>query len=510
MANTNANHGAMWFQPDGPNTQPRLVGCGTLETIEQSLGDINTEHCDSHDIEGEWDVAIRTQGPPEEMTTSFEILRKTTPSFALKRFNAGAAIYAHQKVGGKKGIFTSYDVTTRLKNVFKSSVGASNIKSRNTSDATMLTGSVSGSPDSDIQIFPLSLSRQTTTEAEDILTIASPKIRSRGGTNGTVRKSEEIMFAAGKAGSGAAANVLYTTDSGSTWTAATADPFGNDEHITALVAFTISDTQIRVIAVRGVTDASNPAEVAYATVDITSPDPATWTAVNVASTNAEFTTYHTGMAQYGDHVWVVTDGGDIAKSTNQGVAWSLQGSPFTTALNVVRFRDANVGIVGGASNKIAVTQDGGVNWTEKTGPSGQSSDAILSADILDTNRFWIGYDDGTLYYTNDGGANWSERTFTLPSGVSALDQINDIVFSDEYTAFMCGMYTLSSAEYGAVYRTIDGGYSWELHTFGTTFAGGTPTGFNGLVVHDVGTAYIASDEIGSTGGLFSLLEPAAA
>jgi len=509
MANTVANHGALWVQLDGPNTQPYLVTCVTASDVSQDQGEITTEYCDDHNREGKWNVAIRRQGPPGDMTFDVEGLRSTRPNRILQEFQAGATAFLPQKIGGKKDVFTSYDVATRVQDIFKTSIGATNIKSRNSNEATMINASFSGSPDSILDYFPLTLSRQTTTDSEDIKTIASPKIVSRGGFNGPVRKSDDILFAAGNAGSGVTANVLYSTDAGVTWTAATADPFGNDEHIASLVAFQISDTQIRVVAARGVTDASNPAEVAYATVDITSPDPSAWTAVNIASTNAEFVSYHTGLAQYGDNLWAVTDGGDIAKSTDKGVTWSLQGSPVTSALNVVRFRDSQVGIVGGASNVVAVTIDGGTNWTQKTGPSGQGSDAILAADIIDENRYWIGYNDGLLYYTNDNGVNWTQRTFTLPSGVTVLDQINDIVFLDQYTAFMCGMYT-DTNEFGIVYRSVDGGYSWEMHTFGTTFVAGSPTGFNGLSVHDHSKAYIASDEIGSTGGLFSLLEPAAA
>ena len=120
----------------------------------------------------------------------------------------------------------------------------------------------------------------------------------------------------------------------------------------------------------------------------------------------------------------------------------------------------------------------------------------------------MGYDDGELWYTNDNGVTWTQRTFTLPSGVTTLDVINDIVILDEYTMFFCGMYTSDAAEYGTVYRSLNGGYSFEAHNFLTTFVAASPTGFNGLSVHDHATVYIASDEIGSTGGLFSLLEPA--
>jgi hypothetical protein len=74
---------------------------------------------------------------------------------------------------------------------------------------------------------------------------------------------------------GAAAKLPVTSNGGSSWSNADADPFGTDEHIQAVRAFVINpNTGGRVVAQNG-----SAAEIAWADFNWSDPTALTWTTV---------------------------------------------------------------------------------------------------------------------------------------------------------------------------------------------------------------------------------------
>jgi photosystem II stability/assembly factor-like uncharacterized protein len=118
-----------------------------------------------------------------------------------------------------------------------------------------------------------------------------------------------------------------------------------------------------------------------------------------------------------------------------------------TADGLTGFAVAEAGIV-------AVSTDGGVNWSA-TAAAVTGTPDLLALDVRDADFMWVGSDTGLLFYTEDAGATWLARTGWIGSGAGA---INGIAFANDYCGFMiCDTATPK----GSVYRTIDGGYTWQ-------------------------------------------------
>jgi len=274
------------------------------------------------------------------------------------------------------------------------------------------------------------------------------------------------------ADTGVPANVDYTVNGGTTWTLV-AGPFGNDEHIISAACFPVSDgTLTRWIVARGVTDGANPPEIGW-----TDDSGTTWHLVNIgtAALNGIFHLW-TGALFALDyrHIWSGLSNGDIYFSDDGGVTWTEQAPGTTTdGINYIHFVDENYGLAVCAANQMVLfTRDGGRHWNALAGPGASS---LLCCDILNAHRAWIGDGAGHLWYTNVLHENmvagdWAERLLDTPTGSVSTDRINDIMFvresgasTDDHCGFLVTKWEDGDGDYhGAIYRTINGGFDWEI------------------------------------------------
>lgn len=93
---------------------------------------------------------------------------------------------------------------------------------------------------------------------------------------------------------------------------------------------------------------------------------------------------------------------------------------------------------------------------------------LHSSFFLNQDYGWVGGSLGTIMFTSDGGDSWEYTKLEN-------ETIRDIFFINETTGFIaCGGDILSSSN-GAIYKTTDGGHTWESKIFfpwsytGTTF-----------------------------------------
>ncbi|MCB0724367.1 MAG: T9SS type A sorting domain-containing protein [Ignavibacteriae bacterium] len=146
--------------------------------------------------------------------------------------------------------------------------------------------------------------------------------------------------------------------------------------------------------------------------------------------------------------WVVGEGGNCYKTTNAGGNWT----PFTwgggtdDALSCC-FIDANTGWISGENGTLYKTTDGGASTVPQNINTGLYY--VINVDMLNANTGWL-TNRFELMKTTNGGTNWD--TNYLP--YSSL-YINDFDFTDE----MNGMVIDDD---GNVYKTTDGGNSWEV------------------------------------------------
>ncbi len=152
--------------------------------------------------------------------------------------------------------------------------------------------------------------------------------------------------------------------------------------------------------------------------------------------------------------WIVGNG-VILRTQDAGSSWTAQnfnGLVFISA----SFIDSNIGwAVGGTTaghSLIMKTENGGAIWVVKDSSYGNSFwGAVYFVDSL---HGWIagggrGVDTtGIILRTIDGGGIWAR----VDSG--KVQNLNDIFFIDTLKGWACG-------EYGAIYKSTDGGLSWQ-------------------------------------------------
>jgi photosystem II stability/assembly factor-like uncharacterized protein len=150
--------------------------------------------------------------------------------------------------------------------------------------------------------------------------------------------------------------------------------------------------------------------------------------------------------------------GTVFRTTNGGEDWfrklSLYGSE---NLWSVYFLNQNLGWVVGQYGKISKTTDGGSSWISQ---NVNDSYDLRSVFFIDENNGWVvgnlNWPVLTLHTTN-GGSNWNFITLDSVS----FNYLNDVFFIDVNNGWIVGAN-------GKIFKTIDGGVSWNAQTSGTS------------------------------------------
>jgi photosystem II stability/assembly factor-like uncharacterized protein len=109
-------------------------------------------------------------------------------------------------------------------------------------------------------------------------------------------------------------------------------------------------------------------------------------------------------------------------------------------------------------------------------------------------------DDGTVWYTTNWGTTWTQRV--LPT---AAVNLSDITFFDELNGAISGYVLISASNYATVWRTIDGGYSWEVYTYGTAFDSAiTHFGLNALIMCSENEIHAVGEDIDALSIIWTL------
>jgi len=499
--------GSIWVQPDGPNSEPQYLGCHDMGDISEPGGDITKRYCPDPSGHGRWKVAVTSQGVPGDVTASITTYVGKTADYLQKLANKSAKcpfpVYVHSSTCGRKDTFLAYEAGTLLQNCRITSRTKTNMAQREGADASEQTFELSADNPM-TEYWPLRMSRLTTTEAEDLLDIV---LTGEDRCTGACGDEEELgdEFAAGAAGgTGAGPNVQYSVDAGATITAMATSPFAANENISSITGYSTGRDTVRFIAVRGTTDGGNPAEIGY-----TDNNGAAWNNVNVGSTNGEFMPWNGGIFAFDAyHIWVCTDtgagaAGNIYFSDDSGATWTLQATG-TDALNYIDFADYNTGVCVGDTNEILATTDGGASWSTITGPAAQAAADALCVAVIDRYRWHVGYDDGELWVTFDGGTTWTQRALPDPASATAVNAINDVHFIDEHNGVLAVKYTVAGpAVWGAIYRTFDGGYNWEIYTTDAAYTTGA-IGMSAVRMAHPNLAYGVGDLCAGTATVYKL------
>lgn len=190
--------------------------------------------------------------------------------------------------------------------------------------------------------------------------------------------------------------------------------------------------------------------------------------------------------------WTVGANGSIYKTTNAGVAWTLQTSGTTQTLNSVHFVNENAGWVVGMNSTILKTTNGGIAWFPQTF-GGSGGDHLYYVRFVDVE---VGYAGGNAFAikTTNSGLEWTHVTkvFGFPvTSIFFVDYFKGFAVNEqfifkttdgainwswfEYSTSLFSIYFIDSnrgwisGNLGSILRTTDGGTTWLTQRSGTEY-----------------------------------------
>jgi len=162
------------------------------------------------------------------------------------------------------------------------------------------------------------------------------------------------------------------------------------------------------------------------------------------------------MALAGTRIVAVGDHGVVLLSDDGANFRQAKGVPVRAMLTTVQFLDARRGYAAGHDGVVLGTQDGGDTWTLLRATPGVEQPILsLHFDSVE-HGFAVGL-YGWAIETHDGGRTWAERH--LGTGDDADRHLYHVFASRQGTLLVAG-------EAGTMYRSSDGGASWNVASVG--------------------------------------------
>lgn len=493
--------GVIWVQPDGPNTQSYPLFCYNVDSYDAALGDVTTALC--LNAKRQWETVHRSQGGPSRATFTLEAYLEKTRDWLQKQIvkRCPMGMYVHWSDCGNADYFLGYQFGQAFHNAYITGESKGNMVLRKGEEGQTATPSgrsyeVSADPQPP-EYWPLVVARRTTAEAEPIRDLTfCDAAQCEGACGAAADICTDGMYSSDNTGA-AVAEVWYSNDGLANSVVGGAIPFAVSVAAGPIECFASDTGVMRTLIGQATSDAAHM-KIAYSD----SATLAAWSAaIDVGAVDTEYF-IHGGAINALDyhHIWACSNKGNIYFSSDGGVTWTDQGAPEPTpaeALYCIDFIDDKYGMcVGGttgASCVVLTTTDGGDHWTLQTGVGAHM---LTGVSVIDPYRAWACSDTGELWYTSDFGVTWTQRT--LPTAAVSL---GDVEFLDAYNGACTGT---RATLLPVVYRTVDGGYNWEMYSY-TALDGAVETfGMNSVHMCDPNHIYAVGEVAGALGLILDL------
>ncbi len=167
--------------------------------------------------------------------------------------------------------------------------------------------------------------------------------------------------------------------------------------------------------------------------------------------------------------WICGEGGVILHTTDGGDHWIEQQSGTSRHLMGISFADSQVGVAAGEDQIVLRTTDGGASWETVRAPA-QDVFPFRGVHASDAQHMWLPTeveepDFGAAFvsWSTNGGAGWNDREVACTDLPHTCTNAFSAIFAvDSQLIFAAGTrLTWDGLLFGVIYRTADGGASWD-------------------------------------------------
>lgn len=447
--------GSLFIQKT-PGKNVEYLGCADLDPITQPTGDVALIQC--RDRDGNYVTVGKTKSPPGAVTSKIGSLKFPEKDVLDELNRCPWNVYAMQRLTGKAGVLSNFVRGYIILWADVTSQAWENIVRRVDDTETTHGLDISGI-NPVVQVREVNVVRQDISETRALNDVVADLQGVCGNESGGYEDPGTDAFAVSDGQTGSPitdADLWKTTDGGENWVNATSvveSPFASGYSAISLVRFQMDKGNWRLLTARGGI-AGQSAQVSYS-----DDNGATWHRVTVGSISLEGANNQGALfALDKEHIWFATSIGNVYKSSDGGLTWTIQNAPTATTgtpLNVIKFCNSQEGYAAGNSDRLLKTLDGGVTWFNATVVP-TSADNLTAMHVWSRDRLIIGSNAGEVFETWDGASSWESKSYT---GQAATDSIADFEFVNEVTGYMLQNPTASGS--GFVHRTIDGGASFD-------------------------------------------------
>lgn len=484
MANLNtflqAGSGRVWLQRGGPGNAYQLLSAYGAGQVQRPRAAPTPYYTPDPAKRNNWLIQGETIPPPGLVTTTLDNVYSTVKSVLLA-LDCPAGLQFRYGACDRPDIPSAWDKILDLPGMRVGNWTLNPNIARDPTNQALLVETGDITARDVFEALKLTVTRITVTEVQNANTVFVSRNADCGGICGPAVEIADDVYFGGFSALYGTANLQVSSDGGGSFAPSAADPFGQNLAI-------MGGLQLggRIIVISD----SNTPTLAYS-----DDSGATWTTVTYSG-GAVGDLADVFALDWG-HVYLVGDGGHIFFSDDGGGSIAIQdnASATTENLNKVRVLRSLVGYAVGDNDTILKTSDG-ATWAAAAGNTG-SGDDIIALGVVDENRLLVGTSGGELFVSVDGGDTFAAQAFS-GSGAGAVRGIDFVPDTNGEYGFMIHD---SAVPVGTVFRTIDGGASWDkLLTVGNGSIGATPTnaGLNDVVAVGVNSAFAVGAVQGGT------------
>jgi hypothetical protein len=189
--------------------------------------------------------------------------------------------------------------------------------------------------------------------------------------------------------------------------------------------------------------------------------------------------------------------------------WNVGGR--TRAFGIDVSNENNL-IAGTPSGGMWRSTNGGQNWTMTSPNSLYPSVSCLAQDTRSghTNVWYYGTGEGSgasatgtgayyygngIYKSTDSGVTWTVLPSTAGASITAFDSWAEIIWTIAVNPAVSGQDVIYAAAYGSIYKSVDGGASWNSVL-------GAGSYYTDIAISPTGVIYATLSSDGSTKGIY--------